>query len=54
VGFVVDEVAQGQVFGEYFIPPIAPHSSHHPTSGDGTIGQIVAYPPNGVSLASQE
>jgi hypothetical protein len=46
VGFVVDEVAPGQVFSEYFgfpcqiiIQPTAPHSS---SPGIGTIGRLVA------------
>jgi hypothetical protein len=43
VGFVVDKVALGQVFSEYFgfplsifIPPIAPQSAS-PTTGPGTV-----------------
>jgi hypothetical protein len=53
VVFVVNKVALGQVFSEYFgfpcqilIPLTAPHSS----SGAGTRGQLVADVPNGLSL----
>jgi hypothetical protein len=45
VGFVVDKVALGQVFPEYFGFPSEfssnrlPHTHHHQSSGDGTISQ---------------
>jgi hypothetical protein len=44
VGFVVDEVALGQVFSEYFGLPCQSlfHRlihNHHPSFGAGTIGQ---------------
>jgi hypothetical protein len=55
VGFVVDKVALGQVFSEYFGFPCQhpihqlPHN-HHLSSGAGTIGQILADVPSGLSL----
>jgi hypothetical protein len=56
VGFVVDSVALGQVSLRVLrfplpilIPPTAPHSS---SSGAGTIGQLVADVPSGLSLNS--
>jgi hypothetical protein len=55
VGFVVDKVALGQVFSAYFGFPY-PFSfnqmlhTHHLSSGAGTIGQIVAAVPTGLSL----
>jgi hypothetical protein len=45
VGFVVDKVAQGQVFSEYLGVPFQSlfhqflHNYHHLSSGAGTIGQ---------------
>jgi hypothetical protein len=55
VGFVVDKVAVGQIFSEYFGYPY--HFSfhrllhtHHLSSGAGTIGQLVAGVPSGLSL----
>jgi hypothetical protein len=45
VGFVVDKVAVGQVFSEYFGFSCQSsfhrllHNHHHRSSGDGTIGQ---------------
>jgi hypothetical protein len=45
VGFVVDKVALGQVFSEYFGFPCQSsfhqllHNHHHLSSGAGTIGQ---------------
>jgi hypothetical protein len=45
VGFVVDEVALGYVFFEYFVFPFQSsfhqflHNHHHLSSGAGTIGQ---------------
>jgi hypothetical protein len=46
VGFVVDEVALGQVFSEYFGFPRHTHLS----SGAGTVGQSVADVPSGLTL----
>jgi hypothetical protein len=45
VGFVVDKVALGQIFSEYFSFPCHSsfyqfiHNHHHLSSGAGTIGQ---------------
>jgi hypothetical protein len=45
VGFVVDKVALGQVFSEYFGVPCQTlfhqflHDHHHLSSGAGTVGQ---------------
>jgi hypothetical protein len=55
VGFVVDKVALGQVFSEYFSSPcqFSYHRllhTHHLSSGTGTIGQLVADVPSGLSL----
>jgi hypothetical protein len=55
VGCVVDEVALGQVFSEYFGFPCQSSfhrllQNHHLPSGAGTIGQIVADVPSGLSL----
>jgi hypothetical protein len=51
VGFVVDKVALGQVFSEYFGSPCKSsfhqflHNHHHLSSGAGTIGQqLPQYP----------
>jgi hypothetical protein len=54
VGFVVGKVALGQVFSEYFGLPCQ-FSFHrllhtHLSSGAGTIGQLVADIPSGLSL----
>jgi hypothetical protein len=54
VGFVVDKVALVQVFSEYFGFPCQ-FSFHrllhtHLSSGAGTIGQLVADVPGGLSL----
>jgi hypothetical protein len=56
VGFVVNKVALGQFFTEYFgflcqfsLHRLL-HTHHHPSSGAGTIGQIVADVPSGLSL----
>jgi hypothetical protein len=55
-GFVVDKVALGQVFSEYVGYPCQfsfhhlLHTQHLP-SGAGTIGQLVADVPSGLSLA---
>jgi hypothetical protein len=54
VGFVVGKVALGQVFSEYFGSPANTHSTycihHHLSFGAGTIGQLVADVPSGLSL----
>jgi hypothetical protein len=55
VKFVVDKLALGQVFSEYFGVPWQSfhrilHTHHHPSSGAGTIGQIVADVTSGLSL----
>jgi hypothetical protein len=55
VGFVVDKVALGQVFIEYFgfFCQFSFHRLlhiHHLSSGAGTIGQLVADAPNGLNL----
>jgi hypothetical protein len=56
VGFVVDKVPLGQVFSEYFGFPCQfsfhrlLHIHHHPSSGVGTIGQLVTDVPSGLSL----
>jgi hypothetical protein len=59
VGFVVDKVALGQVFSEYFGFPCQfsfPRllHIHHLSSGAGTIGQIVADVPSRLSLIKPE
>jgi hypothetical protein len=55
MGFVVDKVALGQVFSEYFGFPcqFSFHRLlhiHHLSSGARTIGQLVADIPSGLSL----
>jgi hypothetical protein len=55
VGFVVDKVALGQVFFEYFgfLCQFSFHRllhTHHLSSGAGTTGQLVAAVPSGLSL----
>jgi hypothetical protein len=56
VGFVVDKVALGQVFSEYFGIPCQVsfhqllHIHHHLSSGAVTTGQTVADVPSGLSL----
>jgi hypothetical protein len=56
VGFVVNKVALGQVFSDYFGFPCQVlfhrmlNVHHHLSSGAGTIGQFVADVPNGLSL----
>jgi hypothetical protein len=55
----VDKVALGQVFSEYFGFPcqLSFHRllhNHHLSSGAGTIGQIVADVPSGVSLTPRQ
>jgi hypothetical protein len=55
VGFVVDKVALGQVYSEYFGFPcqFSFHRllhNHHLSSGVGTIGQLMADVPSGLSL----
>jgi hypothetical protein len=57
VGFVVDKVALGQVFSEFFDFPCQ-FSFHrllyHLSSGAGTIGQILADVPSGLSLTQPQ
>jgi hypothetical protein len=56
VGFVVDKVALEQAFSEYFGFPCQfsfhrlLHIQHHLSSEAGTIGQLVADVPSGISL----
>jgi hypothetical protein len=56
VGFVVDKVALGLVFAKYFGFPCQfsfyrlLHIHHHLSSGAGTIGQLMADIPSGLSL----
>jgi hypothetical protein len=56
VEFVLDKVALGQVFSEYFCFPCQSsfhqllYSHHHLSSGAGTIGQTVAAVPSGLNL----
>jgi hypothetical protein len=54
MGFVVDKVALGQVFSEYFgFPFQLPNlllNNCHPSSRAGTVGRIVADVPSGLSL----
>jgi hypothetical protein len=59
MGFMVDKVAKGQVFYEYF--GFLCHSfhrllstHHHPSSGAGTIDQIMAEVPTGLSLTTPQ
>jgi hypothetical protein len=58
VGFVVDKMALGQVFFEYFRFPCqflfhwVLHTHYDLLSGAGTIGQLVAAVPSGLSLTS--
>jgi hypothetical protein len=57
MGFLVDKVALGKLFSEYFGFPcqfsfhrLLHTHHHHLSSGTGTIGQTVADVPNGLSL----
>jgi hypothetical protein len=56
VGFEVDKVALVKAFSEYFGFPCQLsfrrllHTHHDLPSGDGTMGQIVADVPSGLSL----
>jgi hypothetical protein len=64
VGFVVDKMELGWVFFEYFGFPcqfsfhrllhIHHHHHHHQSPGAGTIGQLVANVPSGLSLTSPQ
>jgi hypothetical protein len=59
VKFVVDKVALGQVFFEYIGFPckFSFHRllhTHHLSSGAGTIGQLVAVVPSGLSLTQPQ
>jgi hypothetical protein len=55
VGSMVGKMALGQVFSEHFSFPCQfsfhqmPHSQHHLPFGAGTMGQIVADVPSGLS-----
>jgi hypothetical protein len=55
MGFVMDKVALEQVFFEYFSFPrqfsFLQLLQNHLSSGAGTVGQIVADVPSGLSLA---
>jgi hypothetical protein len=56
---VVGKVALGQVFSEYFdLPCLFSFQwllhTHHLSSGAGTIGQLVAHVPSGLSLTPLE
>jgi hypothetical protein len=59
-GFVVDKVALGQVFSEYFGFPCKfsfhrlLHTHHHLSSGADAVGQIAADVPSGLSLTSPQ
>jgi hypothetical protein len=56
VGFVVEKVVLGQIISEYWGFPCQfsfhrlLHTHHHLSSGAGTIGQLVADVPSGLSL----
>jgi hypothetical protein len=60
VGFVVDKVALGQVFSEYFRFPCQfsfnrlLHIHHHLSSVAGSIGQLLADVPSVLSLTSPQ
>jgi hypothetical protein len=59
MGFVVDKVALGQVFSEYFGFPgqFSFHRLlhvHHLSSGVGKIDQLVADVPSGLSLTPHQ
>jgi hypothetical protein len=60
VGFVVNKVALEQVFSEYFGFPfqfsfhLLLHFHHYLSSGTGTIGQLVADVPSGLSLTPHQ
>jgi hypothetical protein len=55
MGFVVDKLALGQVLSQYFCLPCQFSfrrllQTHHLSSGAGTVGQLVAAVPSGLSL----
>jgi hypothetical protein len=59
VGFVVDKVALAQGFSDYFGFPCQSSlhrllHTHHLSSEDGAVGQIVADVPSGLSLTPPE
>jgi hypothetical protein len=59
VGFVVDKVAVGQFFSEYFGFPCQFYfhrvlHTYHLSSGAGTAGQLVVDVPSGLSLIPPE
>jgi hypothetical protein len=56
MGFVVDKAALGQVFSQYCGFPChpfrrMPHAYRHPSCAVGTVSQIAADVPNGLSLS---
>jgi hypothetical protein len=55
----VNRVALGQVFSKYFSFPCQSlhwllHTHHHPWSGAGTVGQILADVSSGLSLTKPQ
>jgi hypothetical protein len=60
VGFVVDNLALGQVSSGYFNFPCQfsfqrlLHLYHHPSTGAGTVGQLVADVPSELSLTPNQ
>jgi hypothetical protein len=59
VTFVVDKVTRGQVFSEYFGFPYQfsfrrLFHIHHLSPGAGTIGQLVAVVPSGLTLTTPQ
>jgi hypothetical protein len=60
VGFVVEKVTLVMVFSEYigftcqFLFHRLLHTHHHPSSGAGTIGQLAANVPSGLSLLTPQ
>jgi hypothetical protein len=59
MGFMVDKAALGLVFSEYFGFPCHSfrrllYTYHRLSSGAGTIGQIVAAVPSGLSLTQTQ
>jgi hypothetical protein len=55
MGFLVDKVALRQVFSKYFgFPWQLSFHTHHLSSGAGTIGQLVADVPSGLSLTTAQ
>jgi hypothetical protein len=60
MGFMVDKVALGHIFSEYFGFPCQFlfhslfHTHHHLSSGAGTVGQTVADVSSGLNLTPSE